>query len=85
MSEEGQTMVVFSTSANVGEDHRVTLTLPPEVPPGKATLIVTIQPEGEAAPKPARTSLADWAAEHAENLGDKISSSDVEGFTGRTY
>lgn len=36
-------MITFRIKADVSEDHRVVLTLPPEVPTGPAELIVTIE------------------------------------------
>ena len=35
--------------------------------------------------KKPRTSLAEWAEANGEHWGDKLSSQDVEGFTGRRY
>lgn len=32
-----------------------------------------------------RTSLADWADANAEHWGSQLSSTDVEGFTGRSF
>jgi hypothetical protein len=75
-------MITIRITADVKDDHRVVLTLPPEVPTGQAELVVTIEPQMQAAKRP-RTSLADWAEANAENWGDRLSSEDVEGFTGR--
>jgi hypothetical protein len=77
-------MITFRITTDVGEDHRVILTLPPEVPTGQAELVVTVE---SPAPdnKQARTSLADWAEANAENWGNQLSSEDVEGFTGRRF
>ena len=78
-------MITFRISADVGDDHRVTLTLPPEVPVGKSELIVTVALSSAGKPKRPRSSLADWAEKNAEDWGDQLSSEDVEGFTGRRF
>ena len=78
-------MITFRLSANVKDDRQVILTLPPEVPTGEAELVVTVQPRTAEQPKRPGTSLADWAEEHAEDWGDKLSSEDVESFTGRRF
>jgi len=77
-------MITFRITADVKDDHRVVLTLPPEVPTGQAELVVTVEPQVPVAKRP-RTSLADWAEANAENWGDRLSSEDVEGFTGRRF
>ena len=78
-------MITFRIQADVKDDRRVVLTLPPEVPLGQAELVVTVaSPNGEA-PKPPRTSLAEWAEANAEDWGDRLNSEDVEGFTGRRF
>jgi hypothetical protein len=78
-------MLTFRTTAEVKEDRRIDLTLPPETPLGKAELVVTLSPQREAPEKPPRTSLADWAEQHAEQWGDRLDSSDVAKFTGRDF
>lgn len=48
----------------------------------------TTGPNGKPPPqtkKKPRTSLADWAEQHSENWGDRVSSEDVESFTGRRF
>src|SRR6267143_1445377 len=40
----GPTMITFRMTADVGDDRRVVLTLPPEVPTGAAELVVTVDP-----------------------------------------
>ncbi len=37
-------MITFRITADVGDDRRVVLTLPPEVPTGEAELLVTVEP-----------------------------------------
>lgn len=78
-------MVTFRVSTEVPEDRRVVVVLPPEIPPGKAELIVTVESQNGAQAKRPGTSLADWAEANAEHWGDRLSSEDVEGFTGRRY
>lgn len=75
-------MITLQVTVDVKDDRRVVLTLPPDVPTGPTELVVTISRQS-AARKPPRTSLAEWADTNGEHLGDRISSEDVEGFTGR--
>jgi hypothetical protein len=76
-------MITFRVSADVHDDHRVVLTLPSEVPVGKNELIVSVASASEAERRPVRSSLADWAEKNAEHWGNRLSATDVEGFTGR--
>jgi hypothetical protein len=78
-------MITLHISAEVKEDRQVVLTLPPDVPLGKAEMVVTITPQTNGPAKRPGTSLADWAERHAEDWGDQLSSEDVEGFTGRRF
>ncbi len=78
-------MLTFRTTAEVKEDRRIDLTLPPETPLGKAELVVILTPHPETGAKPPRTSLADWADQHAEPWGERLDSSDVASFTGRDF
>jgi len=75
-------MISFRVSTDVKEDRRVVLTLPPEVPPGKTELFVSVSSVNAEAKRP-RTSLAQWAEENAEHWGERLDATDVEGFTGR--
>ncbi len=77
-------MITFRVSADVKEDRRVVLTLPKDVPTGTTELIVSIAPACDVQHKPPRSSLAEWAEENAEHWGARLSSGDVEGFTGRS-
>jgi hypothetical protein len=70
-------------STDVKDDRRVVLTLPPGVPLGKTELIISIAPDEPQGPRLPRSSLADWADEHAEHWGERLRSTGVEGFTGR--
>jgi hypothetical protein len=80
----GLVMITFRITTNVTDDHRVVLTLPPEVPIGQAELVVTVESPVLDRKQP-RTSLADWAEAGAENWGTQLRSEDVEGFTGRRF
>jgi hypothetical protein len=87
-NERTQLMITVRVSTTVPEDRQITLKLPPEVPTGAVDLTVTVSSvddlefdHGTAPP----TSLAEWAAKNAEHWGNRISSTDVEGFTGRRY
>jgi len=75
---------IFEIIAEVKDDRRVVLTLPPEVPTGQAKLLVSVYPS-QADKKRPRTSLADWTEANAENWGDRLSSEEVDGFTGRRF
>jgi hypothetical protein len=83
--KRGFIMITFRVIADVKEDHRVILTLPPEVPVGQAEIVVTIARQNGQGTKQARSSLAEWADENAEHWGNQLSSTDVEGFTGRRF
>jgi hypothetical protein len=75
-------MFTFEQDVDVPADRKVVIQLPPEAPVG-ARLAVKF--ESQPRPKRPRTSLADWAEANAENPGPDVSSTDVEGFTGRKY
>ena len=77
-------MITFRIATEVKDDHRVVLTLPPEVPTGRAELVVTVDSPAPDKKQP-RTSLADWAEANAEHWGNRLNSEDVEGFTGRRF
>jgi hypothetical protein len=82
--QRSTSMTTLLVTVDVKDDRKVVLTLPPDVPVGKAELQISINtPSGET--KKARTSLAEWAETNAENRGSQISSEDVESFTGRRY
>jgi hypothetical protein len=76
-------MITFRVSADIPNDRRVVLTVPPEVPTGRNELIVSVAADSEATKRLSRSSLADWAEAHAEHWGNQLSAADVEGFTGR--
>jgi hypothetical protein len=77
-------MISFQITADVKDDRRVILTLPPEVPTGQAKLVVTVESPPPPNKKP-RTSLAVWAESNGEHWGKELSSENVEGFTGRRF
>jgi hypothetical protein len=76
-------MITVRVSADIHEDRRVVLTLPPEVPVGRSELIVSVAAEPKPESTRSRSSLADWAERNAEHWGSRLSAQDVEGFTGR--
>jgi hypothetical protein len=48
---EGQAMITFRITADIKDDRRVVLTLPPEVPTGQAEIVVSVeQPAAENKP-----------------------------------
>lgn len=77
-------MFTFRFTAELKDDHRIVLTLPPEVPTGPTELTVSVASSAKRVKRP-RTSLATWAEEHAENWAEKLNSEDVDGFTGRRF
>lgn len=83
MLERDHAMVTMHITVDVNDDRKIEVTLPREVPIGKVDLVISVASSAE--PKKPRTSLAAWADENGEHLGDKINSEDVEGFTGRRY
>ncbi len=78
-------MITFRVSADVKDDHRVELTLPADVPTGRAELVVTVSPSAPQQARLPRTPLADWAEQHAEHWGTGVNAENVEGFTGRRF
>lgn len=78
-------MITIRVSTDVKDDRQVVLTLPPEVPTGRTELTISIAPQEPESPKRPRSSLADWAEEHAEHWGERLQSTDVESFTGRRF
>jgi hypothetical protein len=81
-SQENAPMITVRVSADIHEDRRVVLTLPPEVPVGRSELIVSVTESPQEALRP-RSSLGDWAEQNAEHWGNRLNAKDVEGFTGR--
>ena len=77
-------MITFRVTTDVKDDRRVVLTLPAVVPTGQTELVVTVAPPAADGKQP-RTSLAEWAEANSENWGDRLSSENVEGFTGRRF
>jgi hypothetical protein len=76
-------MITIRVSADIKDDRRVVLILPPEVPVGKSELTVNVASESSPAKRLPQSSLADWAEQNAEHWGNRLSAADVEGFTGR--
>jgi hypothetical protein len=62
-------MITFRISTEVKADRQVVVTLPPEVPMGKAELVVTVASASGGDGKRPRSSLADWAEANAEEWG----------------
>jgi hypothetical protein len=76
-------MFTLHMTAEVPDDHRVMITLPPEIPTGEVELVVTVSAPRKD--KPPRTSLAEWAEASAEHWGKRLDSRRVEDFTGRSF
>ena len=77
-------MITMQITVDIKDDRQVVVTLPPEVPTGPVELVISVATVPAERKKP-RTSLAEWAGTNGEHWGDKLSSEDVEGFTGRRY
>jgi hypothetical protein len=60
-------MITFQIRADIKDDRRIILTLPPEVPTGHTNLVVTV--ESPPAEESQVTGLADWAEARAERNG----------------
>ena len=61
---------------------------PPPFPEGTRVRVESVNgdvPVASSSPKRARTSLAEWAEQNAEEWGTQLNSEDVEGFTGRRF
>jgi hypothetical protein len=67
-------MITVRVSADIDEDRRVVLTLPPEVPVGRSELIVSIAETRPEASRPG-SSLAERAEQNAEHWGRRLSAS----------
>jgi hypothetical protein len=78
-------MIHFQVSADVQEDHRIVLTLPPEVPTGQAELTITVASKPANSRRRPRASLVDCAEENSEHWGTRLDARDVESFTGRRF
>ena len=65
-------MITIRVSADIKDDRRVVLILPPEVPLGKSELVVSVAPESKPEQRRPRSSLADWAEENAEHWGNRL-------------
>jgi hypothetical protein len=76
-------MITVRVSADIHEDRRVVVVLPPEVPVGRSELIISVADEPEPKALQPRSSLSEWAEQNAEHWGNRLSSQDVEGFTRR--
>lgn len=63
-------MITFRITTDIKDDRRIVLTLPSEVPTGKAELIVTVE-QSDSGNKSERSGLADWLEEQAEANGDE--------------
>lgn len=61
-------MPTFHFEAEVKDDRRILITLPPEAPLGKVQVRVSITPS-DAAPRKGRSSLAEWAEQPADVCG----------------
>ena len=72
---------VVVPSSPLPEGTQVEIQLKSNRPEATPEAVEPVPPAG----KQPRTSLADWAEANAEHWGDRLSSEDVEGFTGRRF
>lgn len=76
-------MTFLEMTVSVGDDRKLVVQLPPEVPCGELSVTLTIEPVAVGKKRP-HTNLAEWAQTHAKDWGPDFRSDDVEGFTGRS-
>ena len=78
-------MSTIRFTTEIAEDGTIRPPKGVQLTPGKAEVTVVQRSETAEDSKIARSSLADWAEKHAEHWGNRISSEDVETFTGRNF
>jgi hypothetical protein len=71
-------VITLRVSADVKDDRQIVLTLPSNVPTGKAELLVTVNPQSTGDVRRPRSSLADRAEESADHWGQRLSAADVD-------
>jgi len=72
-------------TTRIDEDRTIRLPEGVEIGPGNVEVTI-VQPCGSAdEARAARTSLADWAEQHAEHWGRRLSAADVSSFTDRRF
>lgn len=76
-------MTYLEMTVSVGDDRKLVVQLPPEVPSGELSVTLAIEPVS-VGKKRSHTNLAEWARTHAKDWGPGYRSDDVEGFTGRS-
>lgn len=77
-------MFTFQQEIEISADRRIVIELPPETPLGPAKIEVTIA-SPDTSGKKFRQSLSEYFKANGEDWGDAIKSTDVEGFTGRSF
>jgi len=72
-------------TTRIDDDRTIRLPEDIEIEPGnvEVTIVQSCQPADEG--KTPRTSLADWAEQHAEHWGTRLSAVDVSTFTDRRF
>ena len=81
----GAVVITFRVSAEVKDDRQIVLTLPSDVPTGRAELLVTVDPQSTSGVRRPRSSLADWAEESAEHWGQRLSAGCARGTRGSAH
>ena len=72
-------------TTRIDDDRTIRLPEGVEIGPGNVEVTI-VQPRGSAGEARApRTSLADWAEQHAEHWGRRLSAVDVSTFTDRRF
>jgi hypothetical protein len=69
MQRKGGIMITFQITTDVKDDRRVVLTLPSEVPTGRAELVVQVQPASPGNEQ-LQTGLAEWVEAHEQRDGN---------------
>ncbi|MDC0935453.1 hypothetical protein OAS39_04130 [Pirellulales bacterium] len=72
----------FTTEISNGTIH---LPADVELPAGEVEVTIVQPPTSRDGSKRPRSSLAEWADQHAEHWGDELKASDPSTFTGREF
>lgn len=78
-------MSTIRFTTRIDDNRRIQLPEGVEIGPGnvEVTIVQPCRPAGEA--RAPRSSLADWAEQHAEHWGKRLSAVDVSTFTDRRF
>lgn len=77
-------MSTIRFTGKVGNDGKIHLPEGVKLAPGEVDVTVVQPPDTSDDSKEPRKSLADWAEQHAEHWGNRLSATNVSSFTGRS-